>query len=97
MKNNKAINSSANGSLEEFAKYVSPAAVILAVDKKTGREVCIYGRKALEEIVRSGVAQKLPVTRIPVDFATEQLECALAVVLMVKGSYEWNGEVHRRN
>jgi len=37
------------------------------------------------------------VTRIPVDFATEQLECALAVVLMVKGSYEWNGEVHRRN
>ena len=71
--------------------------MILAVDKKTGKEVCVYGRKALEEIVRSGVAQKLPVTKIPVDFATEQLESVLAVVLMVKGSYEWNGEVHRRN
>ena len=83
--------------MEELAKFLSPAAVILAVDKKTGKEVCVYGRKALEEIVRSGVAQKLPVTKIPVDFATEQLERALAVVLMVKGSYEWNGEVHRRN
>jgi len=97
MKNNKIKNNSANGSLKEIAKYVSPAAVILVVDKRSGKEVCVYGRKALEEIVRSGVAQKLPVTKIPVDFATEQLERVLAAVLMVKGSYEWNGEVHRRN
>lgn len=65
------------------------ADVIFGVDVMSGHEFVVYGRKALEEIVTTGEARQLAVVRIGIDQETDELEKLLALVSLVKGSFDY--------
>jgi hypothetical protein len=65
------------------------ADVIFGVDVMSGREFLVYGRKTLEEIVATGESRELALVRIGIDQETDELEKLLALVSVVKGSFDY--------
>ena len=65
------------------------ADVIFGVDVMSGHEFVVYGRKALEEIVATGQSRELAVVRIGIDQETDEMEKLLALVSVVKGSFDY--------
>ena len=66
-------------------KLLADAAVIMGVDVMSQREFLVYGRKTLEQIVRSGATQRVPVVDVALDQETDELEKLLALVTVLKG------------
>lgn len=79
-------------SLDEFKMMVAPPVIIQAVDWSGCGWGIVHGKATLQRIVATGTSQVMSVA-FAVDFNTDQLEQLLAAVLVVKGSYEWNGKV----
>lgn len=65
------------------------AKVILAVDHMTGREILVYGRKALGKIIAGGKPKKLPVLLIGLDAESDDREKLLALLTVVKGRHDY--------
>ena len=70
-------------------KSLNDAAVIIGVDVMSQREFLVYGRKTLENIVRSGVSQKTPVVYVALDQETDELEKLVALVTVIKGHHDY--------
>jgi hypothetical protein len=66
-------------------RALAHAQVIFGVDVMSQREFLVYGRKVLEQIVKSGKAQTLSVIYVALDQETDELEKLLALVNVVKG------------
>jgi len=92
-----ATDFSALKSLDDFKAVATQAELILAVDwSGSGMEI-VHGKESLRRMVATGISQAIPVAALAVDFNTDQLEAFLAAVLVVKGSYEWNGKVYDKH
>jgi len=87
---------SALKSLDDFKAVATQAELILAVDWSGSAMEIVHGKESLQRIVATGISQAIPAVALAVDFNTDQLEAFLAAVLVVKGSYEWNGKVYNK-
>ena len=65
------------------------ADVVLGVDVMSQREFLVFGKKALERIVTTGVTEELAVVKIGVDQETDELEKLLALMTVVKGNHDY--------
>ena len=70
---------------EDPRRTLADAQVIIEIDVMSRHQFVVYGRKVLEEIVETGVAQELPTIFVAIDQETEELEKPLALVDVVKG------------
>ena len=61
------------------------AQVIFGVDVMSQREFLVYGRKILEQIVKSGTTQEFCAMWVAIDQETDELEKLLALVKVLKG------------
>src|SRR5262249_38520381 len=69
--------------------------VILGVDVMTGREFLVYGRDALERVVRSGRPMPMRVLKVGLDQETDELERLIALVLITKGRHDYRSRARR--
>jgi hypothetical protein len=73
-------------------KAFADAQVIFGVDVMSQREFLVYGRKALEEIVKSGKTQMLSTIHVAIDQETDELEKLVALVHVVKGHDDYQAD-----
>lgn len=75
--------------LERMQDDLRRADVILAVD--AAREVAVFGRSALESVVKSGEERSLTVLRIPIDCSEtcDDLERVCAALQTYGGRHEY--------
>jgi hypothetical protein len=69
--------------------------VILGVDVMTGREFLVYGRDALERIVRSRRPTPMRMLKVELDQETNELERLLALVRLTKGHDDYRSRSRR--
>jgi hypothetical protein len=77
--------------LEKLKSYVRDGDLILLVDIHTGRESIAYGFEALRACAERILPAALTVRpiKLGIDFATEDLEFALALIEVTKGFHEY--------
>ena len=68
---------------------LNAAQVVLGVDVMSGREFLVYGRQELERIGKTGKGTKLAILRIGIDQETDELERLCALMLVVKGRFDY--------
>jgi len=73
-------------------KAFADAQVIFGVDVMSQCEFLVYGKKVLEEIVKSGTSQKLYTIHVAIDQETDELEKLLALVQVVKGHDDYQAD-----
>ena len=59
--------------------------MIIAIDPEQGTRVLLYGREALEGIVRTGTPQSMPILTINIDSCSEELDRLVTLIQEVKG------------
>ena len=63
--------------------------VIFGMDVQTAQKFLVYGRKILERIATTKVAEEVSVTTIGLDAETDELEFLIAAVRHYKGSDDY--------
>jgi hypothetical protein len=74
-----------------LALQIRNADVVVGVDTNDGHGFLLYGRKAIDEAVAEGAGRELKFLRVDIDQRSAQLEWAIALVEMVKGSHDYPG------
>jgi hypothetical protein len=73
----------------ENRRLLAIADLIFGVDLKSGKQSLIFGRSALEELVRFGKSDILRVVNVGIDQETEELEKLAALVQDIKGYHDY--------
>jgi len=70
------------------------ADLIFGVDVMSEKEMLVFGKKKLEQIIRKGTAKSLEVLRVLIDGdeSSDELEKLIALVQTVKGYHDYEGE-----
>jgi len=74
-----------------YNQLLADADLIFGIDEMSGKQSIVYGRTALEEIVRCGQCDILGVVNIAVDEETLDLEKLAAIVQEIKGFHDYSG------
>ena len=81
-----------NTDLSVWEARIKPAQIILLVDKENGAESLIYGEQRLKRIKRTLKTEKTLVLKIPIDYASSELEEAILLVTKFKGASCYQGK-----
>lgn len=73
-------------------RTVADAQLIIGIDVMSQQQFLVYGRKILEEILKTGVARKLPTLFVALDQETDELEKLVALVQVVKGYDDYQAD-----
>jgi hypothetical protein len=71
----------------ELREEIVGAGIIRGVDVRTGQASLFFGKVALEQCIRTGIALETHLLSLPIDFATEDPECLVVACLVLKGSH----------
>jgi hypothetical protein len=75
----------------EFREWLTEAEVIIGIDVMSRHRFLVYGRDALEEVVRSGEPREMDVFAVELDRETDELERLCALAEVVKGRCDYRG------
>jgi hypothetical protein len=77
----------------EFRVALKQSELIVGQDEATGNEFVVFGRPILERISETGAEEKHVVLMVPILQETEELECLIAAVQVVKGWHEYEPSI----
>jgi hypothetical protein len=73
----------------EYRRLLAIADLIFGVDLKSGKQSLVFGRSALEELVRAGKSDILRVVNVGIDQETVELEKLASLVQDIKGYHDY--------
>jgi hypothetical protein len=75
----------------EYRRLLAEADLVFGVDVMSGKQSIVFGRLALEELVRNGQSDILGVVNVGLDQETMELEKLATLVQDIKGHHDYYG------
>jgi hypothetical protein len=75
----------------EFRRLLADADLVFGVDVMSGKQSIVFGRLALEELVRNGQSNILGVVNVGLDQETMEIEKLATLVQDIKGHHDYYG------
>lgn len=77
-----------------FLRDVKQAEIIFGVDEETKNKFIVFGKSLLKDIASGTEARTAETLTVPILQRTEEFECLLAAVGLVKGHYDYTPSGH---